>query len=734
MHPRLSLRRLTCLCSVLILAIVARAERAEVSLDHDWSFHYGETPGAELPSFDASSWKPVSVPHTWNAFDGEDGVKTKQAVLMKGDYARGSGWYRRTLAFDPSWKGREVYLQFDGANRRTDVFLNGRLVGTHFGGNARFRFDLTGLLHSDASNLLVVKVNNEDNDIIPHSADFTFCGGLYRDVKLLVTDKVQVETMDHASPGVFLKQAEVTAEKAKVEATVELANHETAPVTATVHVEILDAAGQVVQSAQAETGLVAGGATAVKLPIEILQPHLWNARADPYLYSAKVEVRVGDTLRDTITQPLGLRFFKVDPNEGFFLNGKHLDLHGVSRHQDRLDKGWALSPADEREDFGLIAEVGATAIRVAHYQQSPLWYQLADEKGIVLWSEVPFVDEALPSAFYFNNALEQMREMIRQNYNHPAVCFWGCGNENLDEGQAFVQGMTQYGPMSERLIQALNSLAKAEDPDRLTTYASFHSEQEISFALPGQKPVHYSADPQRFYTDLTAFNKYFGWYYGEPSDTATFFDGIHAKYPTKSIGVSEYGAGGSIKQHAVLPVNAPRVEMNSRRANAFAKYHPEEYQAYYHEEAWKVLNARPYIWVKFVWTMFDFASDFRDEGDTPGRNDKGLVTYDRKTRKDAFYFYKASWSDEPVLYIAQRRMTERSEATTEVKVYSNAPSAELFVNGKSAGVQSTAENHIFRWPGVTLSPGANSIRVAAQAGAKALSDECSWTYTAKVTK
>lgn len=709
------------------------AERTAVSLNAAWRFHFGETPGAEAVAFDDSSWAPVNTPHTWNAADGQDGVKKSAggvANIMKGgDYARGSGWYRRTLKADPAWAGRQVYLQFDASNRRADVFLNGRFVGAHLGGHARFRFNITNALKRDGDNLLAVRVNNEDNGIAPHSGDFTFFGGLYRDVSLLVTDAVQVETMDYGSPGVYLTQTRVTAERAEVTARIKLANHEVQPAEAAVRVAVVDAAGKVVLEASAPATLAAGGRGEVTVPMVLNSPHLWNGRADPYLYTARVEVSTNGALRDRVEQPLGLRFFRVDPAEGFFLNGKYLDLHGVSRHQDRIDKGWAISPDDEREDMALIAEMGATAVRVAHYQQSPLWYELADQRGMALWAEIPFVDEALPTEVFFNNTLSQMRELIRQNYNHPSIFFWGCGNENADFGRPFIEGIAKYGPISERQIQALHALAKAEDPTRPTTYASFHSEKEVKFALPGQPLVSYQGEPQRWYTDTTAFNKYYGWYYGEPEDNAEFFDSLHRRNPTQCIGVSEYGAGGSITQHEEPTYGGPgyrRTPMESARAIAFAKRHPEEYQAYYHEGAWKVLAARPYIWAKFIWNMFDFASDGRDEGDGPGRNDKGLVTFDRKTRKDAFYFYKANWNLEPMVHITSRRFVERTEATTAVKVYSNAPEVELFVNDRSLGKVRSADR-VFRWPDVTLTAGENKIRAIA---GSTLSDECVWKLTA----
>jgi len=722
----------------LAFAALAAAPRTEISLNAGWRFHYGDTPGAETPAFDTTAWSLVNTPHTWNALDGQDGVRKSAqsgpANIMKGgDYARGTGWYRRSLSFDPLWAGRQVYLQFEAANRRADVFLNGRLIGTHLGGNARFRFDITAALNRSTANLLAVRVNNEDNGILPHSADFTFFGGLYREVSLLITDPLQVDTMDYASPGVYLTPTRVTFERAEVSARVKLANHTALRADATVRLTVLDTAGTSVFEANATAPLAAGARDEVTLPLVVLKPRLWNGRADPYLYTARVEVSVGGAVRDTVEQPLGLRFFCVDPAQGFFLNDRYLDLRGASRHQDRIDKGWAINADDDREDFALMLEMGCTAIRVAHYQQSPLWYRLADEQGIALWAEIPFVDEAAPTELFFHNALDQMRELIRQNYNHPAIFFWGCGNENFDLGMSFAEGIAHYGPVSERLIRALHALARAEDPSRLTTYASFHSEKDVHLALPGQPAVNLKGEPQRWYTDLTAFNKYYGWYYGEPADNAVFFDDLHTRNPAQSIAVSEYGAGGSITQHDATVYGGPgyqRTGMEQMRRAAFAKNHPEEYQAYYHEGAWKAFSTRPYLWAKFIWNMFDFASDGRDEGDHPGRNDKGLVTFDRKTRKDAFYFYKANWSAEPVLHLTSRRFTERTQPVTEVKLYTNAPKAELFLNGQSLGVKPAGADHIIRWPDVRLAPGKNQIKAHATLGGRPLVDECTWTLAA----
>jgi beta-galactosidase len=654
--------------------------RFEQSLNSGWKFHLEDVPAAEAEVLDETGWTAINLPHTWNAADGQDGG---------GNYFRGTGWYRQHFRAPAAWTNRQVYLQFDGVNRRADVYLNGQLLGTHLGGFARFRFDATPYLKLGTDNVFAVRVNNEGNDIAPTVADFTFFGGIYRGVSLLITNRVQIETLDYASPGVYLKQVRVSQARADLSVTIKLNNHEQRASDLRIRTRIVDAGGRTVKETESATRINSRGRAEVLQQLVIEHPHLWDGLSDPYLYQVSAEVYEGRLLRDRVEQPLGLRFFSIDPNKGFFLNGRYLDLHGVCRHQDRLNKGWAISEADEREDFALIREMGANAIRVAHYQQSQLWYSLADEHGMVMWAEIPFVGPALDQPTFIENAKEQLRELIRQNYNHPAIMFWGVGNETRQ-------------PSADGLLAQLAAEVRLEDPTRLSTYASDHANE----------------DTKNWHTDLVAFNRYYGWYSRSVDDFAAWADHIHEQFPRARIGISEYGAGAGILQHEADPT---RPEPGSR-------WHPEEYQALFHETYWNALRVRPFLWCKFVWNMFDFAADQRSEGDTLGRNDKGLVTYDRKTRKDAFFWYKANWSDEPVLYITSRRFVERSALTTSVKVYSNADTVELFVNGVSQGKRAS-ENHIFRWAGVSLREGENKIEARAVRAGRRLVDSCSWKYS-----
>ena len=689
-----ALRSLVAAAAVLagLPALCAADGRQAVNLDRGWRFLAGDAPGAQAAGFDDHAWQQVNLPHTWNALDGQDGGD---------DYRRGAGWYRRHLALDGSFAGRRLYLQFDGASLMADVYVNGVRLGGHKGGFARFRFDATGVLHPGADNLIAVRVDNGRLGIPPNAADFTIFGGLYRDVALLATDPVQVSAMDMGSSGVFVEQGAVGAEAASIIVRAEVENHTPMPREVDMQVTVADASGTVVAGADStfRVRLEPNGTNEVAKPLVIGRPHLWAARTDPYLYTVRVELRpvagsgAKAVLSDAVEQPLGLRSFTVDPDRGFILNGRYLDLYGFNRHQDWPGQGWAISDAEEAEDFALMLDSGATAVRVSHYQQSDSWYGRCDRAGLVAWAEIPSWGQGLATPEYLESAKQQLRELIRQNFNHPSICFLGVGNETS-------------GPASEAVIEALTEVVREEDPSRLSTYASNHD----------------NADPKNWHTDVVAFNRYFGWYGGQLPDFARWLDTTRADYPRARFGISEFGAGASVVQH----------EENPSRPTAGGPFHPEEYQNLCHEAYWAALRDRPYVWAKFIWCLHDFASDGRDEGDHPGRNDKGLVTYDRKVRKDAFYFYKANWSAAPVLHIAGRRFTERTEPVTEIKVYSNAPEVTLELNGRSLGaVADPKGDRVFRWPAVTLSRGQNRVTATAHFGASEATDSCVWTLATR---
>jgi beta-galactosidase len=659
--------------------------RSDAVLGAGWRFLRADAPGAQAAEFDDSvpAWADVAVPHSYNAFDGQDGGS---------DYYRGVAWYRLHLPARPTPAGRRVYLQFDAANTVADVYVNGREQGQHRGGFGAFRFDVTDALGA-GDNVLAVKVDNAAvDDVPPLSADFTFFGGLYRDVHLLEVADLHVDLGDHGSSGVYLQASQVSAETARLDARVRLRNAGLDAKNASVSLSLRDAAGVVVASFTADAAIGSGEVVEVPLSGSVEAPHLWQGREDPYLYTASIEVRDAGAASDAVTQPFGIRSFAVDPNTGFSLNGKLLDLHGVNRHQDRLDRGWAIGQAEHDEDMALIVESGATAVRLAHYEQAQYFYDLCDRAGLSVWAEIPLVDAVTDSAAFSDNARQQLTELIRQSYNHPSIMFWGIGNEQRTDDAA-----------TNALLADLGSLVHAEDPSRLSTYA------HCCGSATGELVSH---------SDVVGYNLYYGWYTGTAAQFGPFVDTVHAARPDVAMAVSEYGAGAGLSQHEDPPVQpAPT-----------GSFHPEEYQSAFHEANWLQMAARPYLWGKFVWNMFDFAVDTRSEGDTPGRNDKGLVSYDRKTKKDAFFWYKANWSNEPFVHITSRRFEPRTSSSIDVKVYSNLPSIALYVNGTLLGEQSSSD-HIFRWPAVALVSGANTVEARAHdaAGATAADDSVVWT-------
>ncbi|WP_329173016.1 glycoside hydrolase family 2 protein [Streptomyces sp. NBC_01477] len=663
------------------------APRTWLSLNSGWRFHKGDVTGAQAPAFNDSAWTALSVPHTWNAQDGADGG---------GDYYRGVGWYRRRVTVPANLAGKMLFLQFAGANQVADVWIDGAHLGQHQGGYSRFRFGATANLTPGRESVLAVKVTNAANpDIAPLSADYTFQGGIYRNVSLYAVDRLAVRMLDYAGPGVYLRQRSVTADSATVDVRATVFNNNTAGRSLVVRAVVTDADGTIVadRSSAAQT-IGAGSGLDVVQTLTIDRPRRWNGLADPYQYSATVEIRdaTAGTVTDAVTEPLGLRSFSLDPATGFSLNGKHLGLHGVNLHQDRAGAGWAESDADHTQDFALISEIGATAVRMAHYQHDQKDYNLADAAGVVVWAEIPLVNGTTNSAAFTASTQNQLRELIRQNYNHPSIAFWGIGNEQGSDNTA-----------ANTLLASLAALVRSEDPDRISTYAN---------NLGNDAGVASHAD-------TTAYNKYFGWYGGSYNDLGGWADSLHKAEPDRTFALSEYGAGANTAQHALNP-SAP---------SSGGSFHPEEYQSLLHEASWKQLSARPFVWGSFVWNMFDFASDGRNEGSQPGINDKGLVTRDRATRKDAFYWYKANWSPAPTLWITSRRWTSRTDATTEVKVYSNATDVTAVLNGTPLGTRSSSDR-IFTWTGVTLRPGANTVTVTASIAGTPHTDTATWTLTA----
>ncbi|MBC8131621.1 MAG: beta galactosidase jelly roll domain-containing protein, partial [Deltaproteobacteria bacterium] len=657
---------------------------ADVIINDGWRFLRSDATSANAPTFNDASWTAVTLPHTWNATDGQDGGN---------NYYRGIGWYRRHYTPPVAAAGKRFYLQFDAANIVADVYVNGMTIGQHRGGFSRFRFDVTAALTVGADNVIAVKVSNARvADVAPLDADFTFFGGLYRDVHMLITDNVHIDTEDYGSSGVYLDTTAVTAASANLRARVRVKNGGTAAQAVAVDTVVVRADGTVQTRLSATATIPPGAIQELSATATIANPHLWDGAADPYLYGAYVELRVASQVTDWLKTSLGFRFFAIDAAQGFSLNGRYLDLVGVNRHQDRLGMGWAITTREHDEDMALIREMGANIVRLSHYQQAEYFHELADKAGMVLWAEIPLVNSITDSVAFTSNSRQQLTELIRQNYNHPSVLFWGIGNEQR----------TDTAP-TNTLLTALNTLAKTEDASRLSTYA------QCCTSDTGGLPAH---------TDIVGYNTYYGWYtaFGTYDQFGAWADNLHALRPTWKLGISEYGAGGALTQHAEPPV-AP---------DPYGLFHPEEWQNLVHEAHWRQLKTRRYLWSKLIWNMFDFAVDSRNEGETPGRNDKGMVSYDRRTRKDAFFWYKANWSATPVVYISSRRFTTRPTATVPVKVYSNLTSVQLKVNGVIIGSLTSADR-VFRWPSVALAVGSNLIEVTGTTGATTVTDSVTWT-------
>ena len=595
---------------------------------------------------DGDAFTKVALPHTWNNIDGQDG-------MADGPYWRGLGCYHMELP-NPT-AGKKQYIELQGANHVATVYCNGRELGCHKGGFSTFRFDLTPAMKPEG-NILTVEVTNAVSDIYPQNADFTFYGGLYRAVNFIEVAPAHFDLLKDGTSGVFVTPRSNGMTRVDL-----------FPVAAegcTVKVTLKDAEGNVA----GEGSAAAAEHTVIK--IKVKEPHLWNSMEDPYCYTCEAVIEKDGEEQDTVTATYGYRSFHVDPDKGFFLNGKSYPLHGVSRHQDREDMGWAITPKEHEEDIALIKEVGANTIRLAHYQHDQYFYDLCDHTGFVLWAEIPFISQFIPTKEAHDNTISQMTELIAQNYNHPSIFFWGISNEITisGESEALYQNLTE-----------LHALAKKLDPSRLTTMA------QVSMV-----PM----DSEHTYiTDVQSYNHYFGWYVGDVEDNGPWLDKFHATNPDRCLGVSEYGAENILKWHTAYPDNHD---------------YTEEYATHYHHEMLKTFATRPYLWATHVWNMFDFAADARDEGGVQGRNNKGLVTYDRKTKKDAFYVYQAYWTKEPMIHVCGERFVDRAPDERYVDIFTNCDEVTLYVNGEPVATQPAVDHEVL-FQNVALKEGENVI-------------------------
>ncbi|MDP3674293.1 MAG: glycoside hydrolase family 2 TIM barrel-domain containing protein [Novosphingobium sp.] len=705
-------------------------------LSEGWRFKQDKTlTGVEQPTFSDASWDRVNVPHTWNRVgyyipDPASHVNTAETI----NKAQGPGWYRLTFTPPARFRNRRAWLEFDAASRTAEVWLNGVRLGQHAGGFSRFRLDATAALRPGQPNVLVVKTDNTQpapgsptTDVLPLAGDFFVHGGLYRPVKLLATAPVHLDMLDHGSSGVYAATRSIDGGRATIAVRAKLRNDGRGTSPASLVTRLLDASGQAVAERSSRVSLKPGAGTTVEQDLAVPQARLWQGIEDPYLYQLAVEVRdrTGAVL-DRVEQPFGIRQMRIDPERGFFLNGKPYRLKGVGLHQDLEGKGWAMTEADIAADVAVIRELGANSVRLTHYQHGPTVHELADRYGLILWDEIPLVSvwtlgrgqmEASPGLKA--NARQQLQELIRQNYNHPSVAVWGIANE-VDFGAslpAFLTG-NQGTPDPLPLLRELNALAKAEDLTRPTTQANC-CEGRL-FAGNVDVPIVARA------ADLSGLNRYFGWYYGKDSDLGPHLDGIRQLRPAQPLAVTEYGGGGATTIHTDDPRGGP--------PDSRGRAQPEEYQSYNHEQTWRILESKPYLWGTWLWNSFDFATTVRSEGDAQDINTKGLLTYDRKIRKDAFFFYKANWSAEPTLHVTGRRYVDRAYRVTDVKVYSNAAGTELTLNGRSLGSQANCPQMTCVWPAVTLDGGENVLIAKGRFAGGEQQDRIVWHVAPEATR
>ena len=622
-----------------------------IHLNQDWRFIRKD---AGLPEALPEDWEKVDLPHSWNAVDGHDG---------NGSYDRGCYWYAKSFKTPKQpLAGGRVYVEFPAAGQQAHVYVNGKEAVYHEGGYSTFRADITDLCVEEGDNLLAVACSNENkSNVYPQAADFTFYGGLYRGVNLISVPAVHFDLDYYGGPGLQVTPKPCECGGAAFEMFSWVTNGDE---NFTVMYSVKDAQGREVASAVRP-------ADQTKVTVYVPDAVRWDID-NPYLYTVTAALQRRNEAYDEVSAKVGVRSFSCDPDKGFVINGVETPLRGVSRHQDQLYKGNALTREDHYLDAKIIKELGANTIRLAHYQHSQDFYDACDELGFIIWAEIPFISVMNADPAAHQNCISQMKELIIQNYNHPSICFWGVSNEIL------------IGGISEQLVEnhkELNALCKELDPTRLTTIA------HVSMT-PVESPMH-------GITDVESYNHYFGWYGGKMEENGPWLDEFHKVHPEICLGLSEYGCEGIVTYHGPNPA---------------CKDYSEEYQALYHEHMAKVLDERPWMWSSHVWNMFDFGCAARNEGGVAGRNNKGLVTMDRRTKKDSYYVYQAYWSKAPMVHLCGRRYAQRAGETTEIRVYSNQPAVALYLNGKLVE-EKTAEK-VFVYT-VALEEGFNIVTAVA---------------------
>jgi beta-galactosidase len=655
--------------------------RIKTDFNDDWEFKKGEK-DTDLP------WEKIRIPHTWNNVD----MQTR-----RNDFYAGTAHYRKTYTPDASLEGKQLFLRFEGVASTAEVFINGILAGSHAGGYAAFAIEMTDLLKYGEANQILVKADNASRpDVLPvNHRLFGVYGGIYRPVELIATEKIHIPVNDYASPGIRIRQKKVSSRAADIGVEVKIDNRSGRSDRVKVHVTLYDREGNVRAHRECPVDLAPQGRKTAVLDFHLSNPRLWQGLEDPYLYKVIARLIRNDRVIDEVIQPLGLRRFELKAGRGMYLNGKKVPMYGVCRHQDWWQTGSALTNEHHDTDLAIIREIGATTIRLAHYQQSEYFYARCDSIGFMVWAEIPFVNRVTTQEA--NNAKQQLTELIRQNYNHPSIYVWGLHNE-----------VYLPHPYTLSLTQELNDLAKSEDPDRYTVQVSGYNRVD--------HPVNNQADIQ-------GINQYFGWYNGTLDSMRTWVERAEKAFPDHKVIFSEYGAEANIHLQK---------ETVSNRGDCcgFDKDYNESFATRFHEAHWQVISTHPFLIASYIWNMFDFATPMSSQGQVEARNMKGLVTFDRKTKKDPFFWYKANWSKDPVLYITQRRVVNRGNRVTPVTVYSNVGPPELFVNGEkitSLTKGSTEVHYIFT--DVKLQEGENVVEVTAGKNETTYRDKVIWNYS-----
>lgn len=670
-------------CSFIFFLPCVQA-REVTTFNEGWSFKKGpfsEDPLLFSAGFGAR-WQEVKIPHTWNASDMQNATN---------NYYAGAAYYKKEYTPSAHLKGKRLFLRFQGVGSVAEVYINKVYAGNHKGAYSAFAIEISKLLKYGEPNEILVKVDNSPRpDVIPiNNTLFGVYGGIYRPVELIVTEPVNIAVTDYASPGVYISQQNVNRKSADVEVKVKLENKQAQAQKIELATTIYERSGAVKAQQRTLLTLSPQGRQVCQQHFSVRNPHLWQGLEDPYLYKVVVSVKADGKVIDEVVQPLGLRHYELRAADGMYLNGKKVPMYGVCRHQDWWKLGSALTDKEHDTDLAIIKEIGATTIRFAHYQQAERIYAKCDSIGFMVWAEIPFVNRV--STREGDNAKQQLTELIRQNYNHPSIYIWGLHNEVY----------TPYN-YTVSLTTELNDLAKTEDPYRLTA------------SVNGYSVVNQESNLN---ADVQGINHYFGWYGGKISDIEKWVTGMEKNFPGYRVIFSEYGAEANIHQQE---------EVVGEVGRYFSQFYPETFSTKFHEIQWGVIAKHPYLVASYIWNTFDFATPATSQGGVKARNMKGLVTFDRQTKKDPFYWYKANWSKEPVLYITQRRVTERENEVTPVTVYCNTGTPRLFVNGVEATAfrkGTTAVHYIFE--NVRLKQGENVIE--AKAGEQ--TDVIRWNYS-----